>query len=52
MNQRTKDLIIIILGVVAAFTLISFLFGSWGQALVTAVVFLVGYVVGKKNPDM
>jgi uncharacterized membrane protein YeaQ/YmgE (transglycosylase-associated protein family) len=51
MNKRTKDFILIILGVVGAFFLIQFLFGNWGQALISAVVFFIGYVVGKKNPD-
>lgn len=52
MNSKTKDFILIILGIVAAFFLIHFLFGNWGQALVSAVIFLIGYIVGKKNPDM
>jgi hypothetical protein len=52
MNKRTKDLVLIILGVVAAIFLISFLFGNWGQAFVSAGIFVVGYIVGKKNPDM
>ena len=52
MNKRTKDLVLIILGVTAAVVLITFLSGGWGQALATAGFFIVGYVVGKKNPDM
>lgn len=52
MNKRTKDFVLIILGVVAAFFLINILFGGWGQAMVTAGVFVIGYIVGKKNPDM
>ncbi len=52
MNSKTKDFILIILGIVAAFFLINFLFGNWGQALVSAGIFLIGYIVGKKNPDM
>tara|TARA_B100000809_G_C14628756_1_gene347700 strand:+ start:70 stop:228 length:159 start_codon:yes stop_codon:yes gene_type:complete len=52
MNKRTKDFVLIILGVVAAFFLINLVFGSWGQALVTAGVFVIGYIVGKNNPDL
>lgn len=51
-EKRTKDMVLIILGIVAAFFLINFLFGNWGQALVSAGIFFIGYVVGKKNPDM
>ena len=52
MDKRTKDFVLIILGVVAAFFVIKFLFGGFGEAIVSAVIFLIGYIVGKKNPDM
>ena len=51
MDQRTKDFIIIILGVVGLLILIKFIFGNWGSALVTAVVFLIGYIIGRKNSN-
>lgn len=51
MNQKTKDFIIIILGVVGALLLIKIIFGHWGAALLTAVVFLIGYFIGKKNAN-
>lgn len=49
MDQKTKDFIIIILGVVGALLIVKFLFGDWGSALLTAFVFLIGYIVGRKN---
>lgn len=52
MNKRTKDMVLIILGVVASFFLIKIVFHGWGSAFVTAGVFVLGYIVGKKNPDM
>ena len=51
MDQRTKDFVIIILGVVGALLLVKFLFQDWGSALLTAVVFLIGYIVGRKNSN-
>ena len=51
-SRKFLNFVLIILGVVAAFFLINLLFGGWGQALVTAGVFVIGYIVGKKNPDM
>jgi membrane protein DedA with SNARE-associated domain len=52
MNQKTKDFVIIILGVVGLMILIKFIFGDWGgAALTTAFVFLIGYIIGRKNSD-
>ncbi len=51
MNQKTKDFLIIILGVVGALILVQFLFKNWGSALLTGVVFLIGYIVGRKNSN-
>lgn len=51
MNQKTKDFIIIILGVVGVLFIVKLLFGNWGSALTTAFVFLIGYIVGRKNSN-
>ncbi len=51
MNQKTKDFVIISLGVVALLILIKLIFKDWGSALVTALVFLIGYIIGRKNSN-
>jgi len=51
MNKKTKDFIIIILGVVGVLFLVQLIFGNWGSALVTAGVFLIGYIVGRRNSN-
>ena len=51
MNQKTKDFIIIILGVVGVLILAQLLFGKWGSALLTGAAFLIGYFIGKKNAN-
>lgn len=51
MDQKTKDFVIIALGVVGLLLLVKFIFKDWGSAFVTAFVFILGYIIGRKNTN-